>query len=166
MTRGDLKILFQNHHVVSKPPMLFQNHHVVSKPPCCFKTTMFFQNHPVVLKPPSNQPSFLKTLHFSNYCCVDLEVESVAEVVRHGRLRWFGHVERKNGDDWVSAFRNVVVTGVRCAGRGRKTWRECVKDDMNELGLHSEWVVFRDMWRSLMSGKTSDPSWAWKKWTF
>ena len=32
---------------------------------------------------------------------------------------------------------------MRCAGRGRKTWRECVKDDMDELGLHSEWVVFR-----------------------
>ena len=95
-----------------------------------------------------------------------LGVESVAEVVRHGRLRWFGHVEQKNGDDWVSACRNVVVAGVRCAGRGRKTWRECVKDDMDELGLHPEWVVFRDMWRRLISGKTSDPSWAWKKWTF
>ena len=32
-----------------------------------------------------------------------------------------------------------------------------MKDDMEELGLHSEWVVFRDMWRSLISGKTSDP---------
>ena len=42
----------------------------------------------------------------------------------------------------MSACRNVVVAGVRCAGRGRKTWRECVKDDMDELGLHSEWVVF------------------------
>ena len=26
-------------------------------------------------------------------------VQSVAEVVRRGRLRWFGHVERKSGDD-------------------------------------------------------------------
>ena len=26
-------------------------------------------------------------------------------------------------------YRNVVVAGVRCAGRGRKTWYECVKDD-------------------------------------
>ena len=31
-------------------------------------------------------------------------------------------------------------------------------DELDELGLHSEWVVFRDMWRSLISGKTSHPS--------
>ena len=62
-------------------------------------------------------------------------------------------MESKSGDDWVLACRNVVVAGVRCAGRGRKTWRECVE----VLGLHPEWVVFRDMWRDLISGKTSDP---------
>ena len=33
-----------------------------------------------------------------------LRVQSVAEVVRRGRLRWFGHVEPKSGDDWVSAL--------------------------------------------------------------
>ena len=38
-----------------------------------------------------------------------LGVQSMAEVVRRGRLRWFGHVERKNRDDWVSACINVVV---------------------------------------------------------
>ena len=42
-----------------------------------------------------------------------LGVQSVDEVVRRGRLRWFGHVERMSGDDWVSACRNVVVAGVR-----------------------------------------------------
>ena len=46
-----------------------------------------------------------------------LGVESVAEVVRWDRLRWFGHVERRSGDDWVSTCRNVVVVGVRGAGR-------------------------------------------------
>ena len=28
-----------------------------------------------------------------------LGIQSVAKVVRHGRLRWFEHVERKNKDD-------------------------------------------------------------------
>ena len=32
-------------------------------------------------------------------------VQSVAEMVRHGRLRWFRHVEHRSGDDWVSACR-------------------------------------------------------------
>ena len=36
-----------------------------------------------------------------------LGVQSMTEVVRLGRLRWFGHVERKSEDDWVSACRNV-----------------------------------------------------------
>ena len=43
-------------------------------------------------------------------------------------------------------------------GRNRKTWRECVKDGMDELGLHLEWAVFRDMWRGFISGQTSNPS--------
>ena len=38
-------------------------------------------------------------------CNVDLYsllgVQSVAEVVRQSRLRWFGHVQRKSEDDWV-----------------------------------------------------------------
>ena len=42
-----------------------------------------------------------------------LGVHSMAEVVRRGKLRWFGHMERKNGDDWVSACINVVVAWVR-----------------------------------------------------
>ena len=86
----------------------------------------------------------------------------VDEVARRGRLRWFGHVERKNGDNYVSACRNVVVAGVRHSGRGRKTWYECVTDDMKALGLHPEWAVFRNMWRGFISGEMSNPSWAWK----
>ena len=122
-----------------------------------------------------NQERFLRQqkhtnipMYFHRVLYSLLGVQSVAKVVRHGRLRWFGHVECKNGDDWVSACRNVVVAGVRSVGRDRKTWRECVKEDTDELGLHPEWAVW-DVWRGLISGQswqTSNPSWAWKKWTF
>ena len=44
------------------------------------------------------------------YCL--LGVQSVADVVRHGRLRWFGHLKHKSVDDWVSACRKVEVAGV------------------------------------------------------
>jgi hypothetical protein len=61
----------------------------------------------------------------------------VAVVVRprHGRLRWFGHLEPKSGDDWVSACRKVERAGEKCVGRGRKTW-ECLNGDVKLLGLN------------------------------
>ena len=87
-------------------------------------------------------------------CSVDLNsllgVQSVADVVRRGSLRWFGHLEHRSVDDWVSACRKVEVAGARCKGRKRKTWKECVDNDMEVLGLHPEWVVFRDMWRDFI----------------
>ena len=43
--------------------------------------------------------------------------------MRRGRLRWFGHVEQKEVDDWVSACRNLEVAGSRGRGRPRMTWR-------------------------------------------
>ena len=38
-----------------------------------------------------------------------LSIQNVADVVRHGRLRWFGHLERRSVNDWVSACRKVEV---------------------------------------------------------
>ena len=52
--------------------------------------------------------------------CLDRPVESFHHLI----MRWF------KTKYWVA--------GVRYAGRGRKTWSECAKDDMDELGLHSE----------------------------
>ena len=49
--------------------------------------------------------------------------------------------------------RSLVVEGARGRGRSKKAWEQCVRDDMKLLGLHSEWAVFRDMWRDLIWGK-------------
>ena len=55
-----------------------------------------------------------------------LGIEGVVEGMRRGRLRWFGHVERKKVDDWVSACRNLEVAGSRGWGRPRMTWESTV----------------------------------------
>ena len=91
----------------------------------------------------------LKDRRRSEDLCNLLGINCVADVVRRGRLRWFGHLEHKSVDDWVSACRGLVVEGARGRGRSRKTWEQCVRDDMNLLGLHSEWAIFKDMWRGL-----------------
>ena len=87
-----------------------------------------------------------------------LEIECVVDVVRRGRLRWFGHVERKGVKDWVSGCRNVKVevVGQRGRGRGKKTWMEVVEDDPRRNGLNKDMAKDRDLWRELIHGKTSN----------
>ena len=46
-------------------------------------------------------------------------IQSMAMLVRHGRLRWFGHLEGKRGDDWVLTCRNMEVGRSIGAGAGR-----------------------------------------------
>ena len=81
-----------------------------------------------------------------------LGIENVAEVVRRGRLRWFGHVERKDKEDWVSACRYLVVEGTRPRGRGKKKWSECNDEDLRSLGLNRKDAQDRVFWKSCTSG--------------
>ena len=83
-----------------------------------------------------------------------LGIVSVSDLVHQRRLKWFGRVERKDADDWVSACRNMAVSGER--GRGRKTWKECVTDDMRQLRLRREDAQDRDVWRKAF-WETSNP---------
>ena len=62
-----------------------------------------------------------------------LGIENVAEVVRRSRLRWFGHVERKDKDEWVSACRYLCVDIFTPRGRGKNKWDECVNEDIRSL---------------------------------
>src|SRR2546425_3860238 len=81
-----------------------------------------------------------------------LGIVGVDRVVRRDRLRWFGHVERKEADDWVSKCRNLEVVGGARKGRGRKTWMECVNKDMEECGLKKVDAQDRPLWSSSIVG--------------
>ena len=72
-------------------------------------------------------------------------------------MRWFGHVERKEADDWVSACRKFEVAGSRGRGRPRMTWGARLDGDMKDMGLRPEMAMDREMWRSGIMGRTSDP---------
>ena len=51
-------------------------------------------------------------------------------MVRHGRSRWFEHL-----DSGVRKFGKYKGGGVICRGRDRKTWGKCGKQDLDLLGL-------------------------------
>jgi len=74
-------------------------------------------------------------------------------VVRRSKLRWFGHVERTSEDNWVSACRVIEFEGSRGRDRGRKTWEECVIEDMKSVGVTREEARDRAVWRGAILSK-------------
>ena len=88
-----------------------------------------------------------------------LDIEDVTDVVRKSRLRWFGHLERKDDSDWVSTCRNMVVPGN--AGKGecscpRYRRRDVSEDDLKKGHPDRGLAKDRDGWRAQIVGKTSD----------
>ena len=81
----------------------------------------------------------------------------MVKVIRRGRWRWFGHVERKEVDDWVSACRNLEVTGGRGRNTSRMIWRARFDGDMKDMGLRPGMVVDREKWSCGIMGRASDP---------
>ena len=47
-------------------------------------------------------------------------------ILQQNRLRWYGHVLRKDDDDWVKKCKEYEVEGLRPRGRPKRTWKEVV----------------------------------------
>ena len=76
-------------------------------------------------------------------------------MIRKSSLRWFGHVERKDDIDWVKRCITWEVGGIRQRGRPNKTCWDCVKNDMESLGLSQKDAQSRNKWRRKIKGATS-----------
>ena len=66
------------------------------------------------------------------------------------RLTWFGHVQRKEDDDWVKKCMEYEVEGPRPRGRPKRTWTEVVKEDCLARKLNKEDAMGRNKWRKLI----------------
>mgnify|MGYP007071599789 CR=1 FL=1 len=84
-------------------------------------------------------------------------IESVSDVVKRSRLRWLGHVLRKDDGDWVKTCMSLEVEGARGRGRPRMTWSQVVERDMRECGLKRDDAQDRGKWRKLSWGTTGQP---------
>ena len=62
-------------------------------------------------------------------------VKPVLTVVREGRLRWFGHVKRREGEGLLGEVMELEVPGVRPRGRPKKQWKKNVEEDLREMNL-------------------------------
>ena len=72
---------------------------------------------------------------------------SIENVLRYGRLRWYGHVQRMDPGTYPRKVENIIVTGSNPRGRPRKTWMQCIKNDLSVKGLHASLAQNRSSWR-------------------
>ena len=80
-----------------------------------------------------------------------LTIDDIAEVMQRNRLRWFGHVERRDELCWIKRIETLQVDGDGVKGRPRKRWREVLKEeDMREKGLCREDAWDRSRWRKML----------------
>jgi len=54
------------------------------------------------------------------------------------------------------------VEGIRQRGRPKKTSWDCVKNDMESLGLSQKDVQFMNKWKMRIKGATGCPRFTWK----
>ncbi|KAK9053899.1 hypothetical protein SSX86_024974 [Deinandra increscens subsp. villosa] len=74
-------------------------------------------------------------------------VTSISEKIREGRLRWFGHVMRRQVSAPVRSVDSIIVEGRRGIGRPKMSWRERIRLDLLDLHLSEDMVDDRISWR-------------------
>ena len=66
---------------------------------------------------------------------------NIVSVIKTRRLRWAGHVDRK--EESRSAFKMLTgkPTGKRPLGRPRRRWEDNIRMDLEEIGINAgNWV--------------------------
>jgi len=78
-----------------------------------------------------------------------LSVDDIALILQQNRLRWYGHVLRKD-DDWMKRCMEYEVEGSRPRGRPKRTRKDVVREDCQALKLYKEDAVDRCKWRKVI----------------
>ena len=79
-----------------------------------------------------------------------LGIDDIALVLQQNRLRWYGHVLRKDDDDWVKKCIEYEVEGLRPRGRPKRTWREVVQEDCQARKMNKMDAIDRCKWRKMI----------------
>nr|GFD54567.1 protein transport protein SEC24-like CEF [Tanacetum cinerariifolium] len=81
----------------------------------------------------------------------ELEVETIINKMREGRLRWFGHVRGRPQSAPIRRVEALVFDGIRRRGRPKLRWEDRVKHDLKELLLYEDMTFDRNEWRAIIN---------------
>jgi len=79
-----------------------------------------------------------------------LGIDDIILILQQNRLLWYGHVLRKEYNDWVKKCKEYEVEGSRPRGRPKRTWRQVVQKDCQARILNREDAIDRIRWKKLI----------------
>ena len=79
------------------------------------------------------------------------KVGEIAKKVQEWRLKWNGHVMRREEHYVGRRVTKMKVQGRRKRGRPKRRWLDRVKDDIKEKGLSADYVYDHATWRRMSS---------------
>ena len=87
----------------------------------------------------------------NNHIRGSVKVTEVSKKIQEARLRWYGHLSRRNGEQHVAReMMEMQVNGTRRKGRPKTRWRDCIGNDLKEKGLLTDMAQDRDTWKRLI----------------
>ncbi|XP_067123187.1 uncharacterized protein [Centruroides vittatus] len=95
--------------------------------------------------------------HIRNECVRGtVKVTNIEAKIQEARLKWFGHVVRREEEYVGRRVMQMSVRGRRRRGRPRRRWMDLVAEDLRGKHLNVEAAQDREQWRRLI--RNSDPT--------
>ncbi|XP_068219783.1 uncharacterized protein [Palaemon carinicauda] len=83
-------------------------------------------------------------------------VRKLSDKIQESRLRWYGHIMRRNEQYIGRKVMAMEAQGTSRRGRPKLMWEDCIKDDLRSKGLTGDEVWGRGRWRTL--ARNIDPT--------
>ena len=80
-----------------------------------------------------------------------VKVERLGMKMREGRLRWYGHVMRRDQEYLGKKMMEMELPGKTRRGRPKRRFLDVVKEDMEEVGAKETDDEDRKMWRMMIT---------------
>ena len=69
--------------------------------------------------------------------------------LREKRLRWLGHIGRRE-TNYVGKRVKRMKVGEKKRGRAKRRWEDCIKEDMEKMGVYEDDANDRKRWREMI----------------
>ncbi|XP_068221421.1 uncharacterized protein [Palaemon carinicauda] len=76
-------------------------------------------------------------------------VRKLSDKIQESRLRWYGHVMKRDEQYIGRRVMKMEVQGTRRRGEPKRRWMDCIKDDVPPKGLTGDEVWDKGSWRKL-----------------